>query len=46
MSLRGVQADGARTVTSTLLGALREDAPSRAEFLAVAGLNSTGEGKR
>src|SRR3954447_26510476 len=33
MSLRGVQAAGARTVTSTLLGTLREDARSRAEFL-------------
>jgi len=46
MSLRGVQAAGTRTVTSTLLGTLREDARSRAEFLAVAGLSSTGEGKR
>ena len=33
MTLRGVQAAGARTVTSTLLGALRSDARSRAEFL-------------
>jgi GTP cyclohydrolase I len=33
MTLRGVQAAGARTVTSTLLGALRTDARSRAEFL-------------
>jgi GTP cyclohydrolase I len=33
MTLRGVQASGARTVTSTLLGALRTDARSRAEFL-------------
>jgi len=46
MSLRGVQAVGARTVTSTLLGALRDDARSRAEFLAVAGLNSTSKGER
>jgi GTP cyclohydrolase I len=38
MSLRGVQAAGARSVTSTLLGALRDDARSRAEFLAVAGV--------
>jgi GTP cyclohydrolase I len=44
MSLRGVQATAARTVTSTLLGTLREDARSRAEFLAVAGLASTGKG--
>ncbi|WP_433367840.1 GTP cyclohydrolase I FolE [Actinoplanes sp. CA-142083] len=35
MSLRGVQAIGATTVTSTLLGTLREDARSRAEFLAM-----------
>jgi GTP cyclohydrolase I len=33
MTLRGVAAVGARTVTSTLLGALRTDARSRAEFL-------------
>lgn len=33
MTLRGVEAAGARTVTSTLLGALRSDARSRAEFL-------------
>ena len=37
MSLRGVQAAGTRSVTSTLLGALRDDARSRAEFLAAAG---------
>jgi GTP cyclohydrolase I len=36
MTLRGVQAVGSRTVTSTLLGTLREDARSRAEFLAAA----------
>ena len=40
MSLRGVQAIGAKTVTSTLLGTLRDDARSRAEFLAVAGVGS------
>jgi GTP cyclohydrolase I len=34
MSLRGVQAAGARTVTSTLLGTLRDDSRSRAEFFA------------
>jgi GTP cyclohydrolase I len=39
MTLRGVQAVGARTITSTMLGALREDARSRSEFLAVAGLD-------
>jgi GTP cyclohydrolase I len=38
MTLRGVQAVGARTITSTMLGALRDDARSRSEFLAVAGL--------
>jgi GTP cyclohydrolase I len=38
MTLRGVQAAGARTITSTLLGTLRDDARSRAEFFAVAGL--------
>jgi GTP cyclohydrolase I len=37
MSLRGVQAAGSRTVTSSLHGLLRDDARSRAEFLALAG---------
>src|SRR4051794_27272239 len=37
MTLRGVQAVGATTITSTLLGAVRDDARSRAEFLSVAG---------
>jgi GTP cyclohydrolase I len=36
MTLRGVQAVGSRTVTSTMLGTLRDDARSRAEFLAAA----------
>jgi len=36
MSLRGVQATGARTVTSTLHGVLRSDSRSRQEFLALA----------
>jgi GTP cyclohydrolase IA len=40
MSLRGVQAVGARTVTSTLLGTLRDDARSRAEFLGAAGIGN------
>jgi GTP cyclohydrolase I len=40
MSLRGVQAIGARTVTSTLLGTLRDDARSRAEFLGAAGIGN------
>lgn len=35
MTLRGVQATGSSTVTSALLGALREDARSRQEFLAL-----------
>ena len=40
MSLRGVQAAGARTLTSTLLGSLRDDGRSRAEFFALAGLGT------
>ena len=36
MTLRGVQAPGTTTVTSSLLGTLRTDARSRAEFLALA----------
>jgi GTP cyclohydrolase IA len=35
MTLRGVQAIGSRTITSSLLGVLRDDARSRAEFFAV-----------
>jgi GTP cyclohydrolase I len=35
MSLRGARAPGARTVTSTLLGQLRDDPRSRAEFLSL-----------
>ncbi len=35
MTLRGVRAVGSRTVTSALFGALRENASSRAEFLAL-----------
>jgi GTP cyclohydrolase I len=38
MTLRGVRAAGATTLTSTLLGAVRDDARSRAEFFALAGL--------
>ncbi len=37
MTLRGVQAPGSMTVTSTLLGTLRDDARSRAEFFALTG---------
>jgi len=36
MTLRGVQATGSRTVTSTMLGTLRDDARSRQEFFALA----------
>ena len=36
MSLRGARVAGARTITSTLFGRLRDDAASRAEFLALA----------
>ena len=35
MSLRGVQKLGARTVTSALRGAVRDDARTRQEFLAL-----------
>jgi GTP cyclohydrolase I len=36
MSLRGARVAGARTVTSTLFGRLRDDPASRAEFLSLA----------
>ncbi|MFL6222874.1 MAG: GTP cyclohydrolase I [Actinomycetes bacterium] len=35
MTLRGVQATGARTVTSALRGQVRDDPRTRAEFLAL-----------
>jgi GTP cyclohydrolase I len=35
MTMRGVQAPGTTTVTSSLLGALRDDPRTRAEFLAL-----------
>jgi GTP cyclohydrolase IA len=38
MTLRGVQAVGARTVTSALRGVLRDNPSSRAEFFALAGV--------
>jgi GTP cyclohydrolase I len=41
MTLRGVQATGTRTLTSTLLGILRTDARTRAEFLACTGVTAT-----
>ncbi|MFJ9755571.1 GTP cyclohydrolase I [Streptomyces sp. NPDC101149] len=40
MTLRGVQATGSSTLTSTLLGLLRTDGRSRSEFLALTGANS------
>lgn len=40
MSLRGVRATGARTVTSALHGLLRDDARSRQEFFALTGSGS------
>ena len=40
MSLRGVQASGSTTVTSALHGLLRNDARSRSEFFAIAGVRA------
>ncbi len=40
MTLRGVRATGSSTVTSTLLGTLREDARSRQEFFALTGVRA------
>ncbi|MFD1050086.1 GTP cyclohydrolase I, partial [Kibdelosporangium lantanae] len=40
MTLRGVRASGATTVTSTLLGCLRADARSRQEFFALSGVRA------
>jgi len=40
MTLRGVRATGARTVTSALLGTLRSDPRSRSEFFALAGVHA------
>jgi GTP cyclohydrolase I len=42
MSLRGVRAGGARTITSAVHGRLRDDARSRAEFFALAGVDPRG----
>jgi GTP cyclohydrolase IA len=39
MTLRGVRAQGSSTVTSALVGVLRSDARSRAEFFALAGVH-------
>jgi GTP cyclohydrolase I len=40
MTLRGVQAVGSNTVTSTLLGTLRDDGRSRQEFFALTGAHA------
>ena len=40
MSLRGVQAVGSRTVTSSLHGLIRDDARTRSEFLDLTGMRS------
>jgi GTP cyclohydrolase IA len=40
MTLRGVRAAGATTMTSSLTGTLRSDPSSRAEFFTLAGLGS------
>jgi GTP cyclohydrolase IA len=40
MSLRGVQAVGSKTVTSSLHGLVRDDARTRAEFLDLTGIRS------
>ena len=40
MSLRGARATGSATVTSALKGRLRDDARTRAEFLALAGVTA------
>lgn len=41
MTLRGVRAVGSNTITSTLVGTLREDHRSRSEFFTLAGLDPT-----
>jgi GTP cyclohydrolase I len=46
MTLRGVRAPDTRTITSTLLGTLREDPRSRAEFLALTTTAPTAPGGR
>lgn len=40
MTMRGVHTAGSRTITSTLLGILREDPRSRQEFFALTGTNT------
>ena len=46
MSLRGVLATGAMTVTSAVSGILRDDPRSRAEFFSLTGVASSREAKR
>jgi len=40
MTIRGVQAAGSSTVTSTMLGTLRDDPRSRQEFVALTGVSA------
>jgi GTP cyclohydrolase I len=40
MTLRGARATGTSTITSALLGGLRDDARSRQEFLSLCGIAS------
>jgi GTP cyclohydrolase I len=40
MTVRGVQATGAKTVTSTMYGLLRDNPSSRAEFLSLVGVGT------
>jgi GTP cyclohydrolase IA len=46
MTLRGVRAGGTSTITSALLGTLREDPRSRAEFLALTVPSAPNDGRR
>jgi len=46
MTLRGIRAGGSSTVTSTLLGTMRSDSRSRAEFLALTTGPPNGQGGR
>jgi GTP cyclohydrolase IA len=43
MTMRGVGASGATTITSALHGQLRSDAASRAEFFSLIGANQQKE---
>jgi GTP cyclohydrolase I len=42
LTVRGVRASGARTVTSALHGLVRDNQATRAEFLALAGVGGPG----